>query len=71
MSAPLKEIIQIDDSISPDMNSWTTPLDGYLLLIKAVGDVSIDPSTGSPITAVTASEFYLLIDDDDRRLLIQ
>lgn len=34
MSAPLKEIIQIDDSISPEMNSWSTPPDGFELLIQ-------------------------------------
>lgn len=34
MSAPLKEIIQIDDSISPEMNSWTSLPDGFELLIQ-------------------------------------
>ena len=71
MSAALKEIIDIDTRIKPEMNSWTSPPDGFELLIKAVGEQSIDPGTGLPITAVTALEFSLLIDDEDHRLLIQ
>ena len=41
MSAPLKEIIQIDDSISPEMNSWTSLPDGFELLIQTGPDFSL------------------------------
>ena len=34
MSAPLKEIIQIDAEIEPEMNSWSTPPAGFELLIQ-------------------------------------
>lgn len=34
MSAPLKEIIQIDDSLSPSMDSWSDVPDGFELLIQ-------------------------------------
>lgn len=53
MSAPLKEIIQIDDSISPEMNSWTSLPDGFELLIQ----------TGTPDYSL------LIDDEDHRLLI--
>lgn len=52
MSA-LKEIIQIDDSISPEMNSWSSPPDGFELLIQ----------TGTPDYSL------LIDDEDHRLLI--
>lgn len=41
MSAPLKEIIDIDTRIKPEMNSWSTPPDGFELLIQESPDHSL------------------------------
>jgi hypothetical protein len=41
MSAPLKEIIQTDESISPEMNSWTSLPEGFELLIQTGPDYSL------------------------------
>lgn len=53
--AELQEIPSLDTAIKPQMNSWSTPPDGILLLIEE----------GPP------DDFYLLIDDTGNRLLIQ
>ena len=53
MSAALKEIFQIDDSISPEMNSWTSLPDGFELLIQ----------TGTPDYSL------LIDDEDHRLLI--
>jgi hypothetical protein len=41
MSAPLKEIIDIDTQIKPQMNSWSSPPDGFELLIEESPDHSL------------------------------
>jgi hypothetical protein len=41
MSAQLKEIIQRDDALSPEMNSWTKPPDGFELLIQESPNFSL------------------------------
>jgi hypothetical protein len=58
--AALQEIPKLDTAIEPAMNSWSTPPAGILLLIKA-SDESPDIGT----------EYYLLIDNNGNRLLIQ
>lgn len=50
----LQEIPTLDTAIKPQMNSWSTPPLGILLLIEE----------GPP------DDFYLAIDDDGNRLLI-
>lgn len=56
----LKEIYSKDTDIEADHNSWTSLPAGFLLLIK---DTSESPNLGL--------EYYLLIDDDGNRLLIE
>lgn len=41
MSAPLKEIVDIDTRIKPEMNSWSTPPAGFELLIQESPDHSL------------------------------
>jgi hypothetical protein len=41
MSAALKEIIDIDTRIKPEMNSWTSLPDGFELLIQESPDHSL------------------------------
>jgi hypothetical protein len=50
----LQVIPTIDTALFPDMNSWSSPPAGYLLLIEE----------GPP------DDFYLSIDDSGNRLLI-
>jgi hypothetical protein len=50
----LQEVPTLDISISPPMNSWSSPPAGFLLLIEEA------PPT----------DFFLLIDDEGHRLLI-
>jgi hypothetical protein len=54
MSAPLKEIIQIDDSLSPSMDSWSDVPDGYTLLIRRS-----EPSLSS-VTIGSGSKTFVL-----------
>jgi hypothetical protein len=53
MSAALREIIDIDTRIKPEMNSWTSPPDGFELLIQ----------TGTPDYSL------LIDDEDHRLLI--
>jgi hypothetical protein len=41
MSASLKEIYDIDTTIKPAMNSWSTPPDGFELLIEESPEYSL------------------------------
>jgi hypothetical protein len=41
MSATLKEIYDIDTAIKPAMNSWSTPPDGFELLIEESPEYSL------------------------------
>jgi hypothetical protein len=41
MSADLKEIYDIDTEIKPAMNSWSSPPDGFELLIQESPDHSL------------------------------
>jgi hypothetical protein len=41
MSADLKEIYDIDTAIKPTMNSWSTPPEGFELLIQESPDYSL------------------------------
>ena len=54
MSAPLKEIIQIDDSLSPSMDSWSDLPDGYTLLIRRS-----EPSLSSVAVGAGSKTFVL------------
>lgn len=54
----LQEIPTLDTAIKPDMNSWSSPPLGLLLLIEE------GPVPGP------SDDFYLLIDDAGNRLLV-